>query len=124
MIAGRSNGARARLPILALAILLLAASGCGSDTLVNIAFGTLTVDTNTTGANQDPNAYNLEVTGPSLNVNQTIGLNDQVVFTVTPGSYSARLTDIADNCAVDTNPFNVTVTAGVTSRVTFLVGCA
>ena len=122
MNARRRNRTRAGLPTGFLVLAILAA-GCGSDSLVDINFGTLTVDTSTTGANQDPNAYNLQVTGPSLNVNQTIGLNDQVVFTVTPGSYSARLTDVAPNCNVDTNPFNVTVTTGVTSRVTFLIGC-
>ena len=77
----------------------------------------------TTGSNLDANGYSVQVTGPSLNVEQTIGLNDQIIFTVTPGSYSSRLIDIADNCTVDVNPFNVIVTAGATSQVTFRVNC-
>ena len=73
----------------ALTLLLIVVAlliGCGSANFVDLAFGGLRVDTVTTGTNVDPNAYNLRVNGPSLNVEQTIGLNDQVIFTVTPGA--------------------------------------
>jgi hypothetical protein len=108
----------------ALAILLPALAGCGSASPVESTFGTLSVDTVTSGANQDENAYNLQVTGPGLSVNQTIGLNDRVLFSVAPGSYSARLTDIADNCEVGVNPVNAIVATGGTVRATFLISCA
>ena len=102
---------------------LLLAAGCGSADVIDLDFGTLQVDTMTAGPNQDPNAYNLQVSGPSLSVNQTIGLNDRVVFTVTPGSYTARLTDVADGCQVDSNPVSLQAAAGITSRVTFMIAC-
>jgi len=97
--------------------------GCGSSIDLNLDFGGLRIDTITTGANLDPNAYSIRVTGPSLDVEQTIGLNDQVIFSVTPGAYSSVLSDIADNCTVDVNPFDVIVTTGVTARVTFNINC-
>ncbi|MCP4204000.1 MAG: hypothetical protein GY769_18940 [bacterium] len=104
--------------------LTVALGGCGTSDIIDIVFGGLTVDTITTGTNLDPNDYSLRVTGPSLNVEQIIGLNDQVTFSVTPGSYSARLADVAGNCTVDINPFNVIVTTGFTSRVTFNIVCS
>ncbi len=104
--------------------ILLTAGGCGSASPVESTFGTLSVDTITTGANQDANAYSLQVTGPGLSVIQTIGLNDRVVFSVAPGSYSARLTDVADNCEVGVNPVNAIVATGANVRATFLVSCA
>lgn len=112
-----------RIPAWTLA-LVVALGGCGSSDVVDLQFGGLTVDTITSGANLDPNAYNLQVTGSSLNVEQTIGLNDRVVFSVAPGSYSVRLGDVAANCVVDINPANVTITAGGAASVIFRVVCA
>lgn len=98
--------------------------GCGSANVVDLQFGGITVDTLTEGSNLDPNAYNLAVNGPGLDVQQTIGLNDRVVFSVSPGAYTVRLSDLAANCVVDVNPRNVTVAGGSTIAVVFRVVCA
>jgi len=117
----RSRSSRRFLGTIALAMIL---GGCGSADIVNLEFGGLTVDTLTTGTNLDPNAYNLQVTGPGLNVEQTIGVNDRVVFSVTPGAYKVRLGDVAPNCASGPNPLDVTVLSGAAASAVFRVECA
>lgn len=112
-----------KISSLVLSLAGVVALSCGSSVDLNLEFGGLRIESFTTGANLDPNAYSVRVTGPSLDVEQTLGLNDQVIFSVTPGAYSSTLSDIADNCAVDVNPFDVIVTTGVTARVTFNIDC-
>lgn len=53
-----------------------------------------------------------------------LGAGAVVEFTVVPGSYPLRLSDISPNCTVSgSNPVTVTVSADVTTDVVFLVSC-
>ena len=106
----------------ALVVALIGVCGCGSDSLVNIEFGSLTIDTVTTGSNLDDDGYDVEVNGPSLAATQPIGLNDQFSVAVAPGAYTALLSDVADNCAVEINPLEAVVAGGIKAvEITFSV---
>lgn len=64
MIARGRTRSSARLAA-ALGVVLFGVCECGSDSLVNIEFGSLTIDTITTGSNLDDDAYAVEVNGIS-----------------------------------------------------------
>lgn len=105
--------------------LLLLALGCDIDSPVSLpAFGTLLVMTVTSGANLDPDGYQLVVTGPSLNVTRAMAVNDSAAFSISrSGDYTVELRDIAANCSTDSNPRVAPVSAGGQEEVRFDVSC-
>lgn len=106
----------------ALVALALVAAGCGDDDPAPPTTGAIGVTTVTTGDDIDADGYTLSVDG---NNGGAIGVNAVVVIPdLTPGTYSVGLTGIATNCAVQNNPRDVDVTAGLTENTQFDVACA
>ena len=85
--------------------------------------GTLKITTATGGPDQDQDGYSFGIdAGPT----QSIALNATTTVTnVAAGAHTVRLSGAAANCTVGgTNPRAVTVTAGATAEVSFVVTCA
>src|SRR5213078_2848304 len=83
--------------------------------------GNLTVTTNTTGSNLDPDGYTVTVDGGA---SQAIGINTSVTFSgLSPGNHSVQHNGLAQNCTVSSNPRTVSITAGTTATTTFTVSC-
>jgi len=98
---------------------LLAA--CSDDGTSPPATGALQVTVTTTGADLDPDGYNVLVDGGSA---QTVGVNGTVTFaSVTAGSHEVTLQGLAANCSVGAATQTVSVSAGEAAIVTFLVTC-
>jgi Tol biopolymer transport system component len=83
--------------------------------------GSLTITTTTTGA--DPDGFHIVTDGGAP---QPVALNGTLTLpNVAVGSHTVRLTGLAPNCSVGgPNPRTVTVSAGATSAVAFVVQCA
>src|SRR2546430_5276039 len=83
--------------------------------------GSLTVTTNTSGADLDPDGYTLTVDAGG----QGIGINSSATITgLAAGGHSVTLSAVASNCTVSgANPRTVSVTAGGTTSTTFTVSC-
>jgi Tol biopolymer transport system component len=85
------------------------------------ATGSLEVTVTTGGADLDADGYTV-VADPTLA--SAAGLNDTVVFpSLDAGTHVVRLSGIADNCTLPTNPDTVEVPAGDTARAAFQVTC-
>lgn len=85
--------------------------------------GNLSVTTNTTGSNLDPDGYTVTVDGGA---NQAIATNGSVTFSgLSAGSHTVALSGIAANCSVSgSNPQTVTVPSGGTASASFVISCA
>ena len=106
----------------ALVALALVAAGCGDDDPAPPTTGAIGVTTVTTGDDIDADGYTLSVDG---NNGGAIGVNAVVIIPdLTPGTYSIGLSGVAANCAVQNNPRDVDVTAGLTENTQFDVACA
>ncbi|MGH2375579.1 MAG: Ig-like domain-containing protein [bacterium] len=101
----------------------------GQDNSAAVAFGvdcvphagSLRVTTVTTGYDLDPNGYLVEVLGNGRSVPSN---GSYLYLAVQAGERSVELRDVASNCAVSgANPRTVTVTAGATAEVAFVVTC-
>jgi hypothetical protein len=102
--------------------LALVAAGCGDDDPAPPTTGAIGVTTVTTGDDIDADGYTLSVDGNNAGA---IGVNAVVVIPdLTPGTYSVGLSGVATNCAVQNNPRDVDVTAGLTENTQFDVACA
>lgn len=100
--------------------------GCSGDKSNNtssdpVASGTIRVITQTTGSGSDDDGYLVTV----LQSTKSIAMNDTVLFeSVSPGTYTVSLDDIAAGCDASDNPrTGVTVTDGNTTTVTFDISC-
>jgi hypothetical protein len=83
--------------------------------------GTIHVTTTTTGSQPDPNGYTFTVDGGR---GQPIGATEgKDVVNVPAGDHSVVLSGVAENCRVDDDSQNVTVTAGGTATVAFAITC-
>jgi Tol biopolymer transport system component len=82
----------------------------------------LTITTQTTGQQQDPDGYTVDIDDGAFS--QGIGVNDSAVFgELDPGSFRVELKDVAPNCTVSgSNPRTVTLEEGGTQE-TFQVAC-
>lgn len=102
--------------------LALVAAGCGDDDPAPPTTGSIGVTTVTTGDDIDADGYTLSIDGNNAGA---IGANAVVVVPdLTPATYSVGLSGIAANCAVQNNPRDVDVTAGLTENTQFDVACA
>jgi len=102
--------------------LALVAAGCGDDDPAPATTGSIGVTTVTTGDDIDADGYTLSVDGNNAGA---IGVNAVVVIPdLAPGTYSVGLSGVAANCAVQNNPRDVDVTAGLTENTQFDVACA
>ncbi|HYF39393.1 MAG TPA: hypothetical protein VD930_06900 [Gemmatimonadales bacterium] len=83
--------------------------------------GTLTITTTTTGS--DPDGFRVITDGGTP---QPIAVSGSLTVPgVSVGSHTVRLAGLAPNCTVDgPNPRNVSVSAGSTATVSFVVTCA
>ena len=83
--------------------------------------GTLNVTTNTT-ANPPASGYTVSVSSAG---SQSIGASQTVTFPgVSPGTHAVTLGNVPSNCAVsESNPQNVTITAGQATSATFTITC-
>ena len=84
--------------------------------------GDLTVTTNTSGSNLDPDGYTVTVDGTT---NQAITINGSVTFTgLAGGSHTVVLSGVAGNCTVSGGASQtVSVPAGGTATLGFVVTC-
>ncbi|HET6797096.1 MAG TPA: Ig-like domain-containing protein [Gemmatimonadales bacterium] len=83
--------------------------------------GTIRVETNTSGPDQDPDGYTFAIDGGQ---SQTIGANSSKnVPNVAVGLHAVALSGIASNCTVDDDSKDATVVPGATATVTFNVTC-
>jgi len=105
---------RARIPLLSVAA-LIAASPLHGQT------GDVQVFVSTTGTNLDADGYVVALD----DVSQSISLNGSVAFArVSPGSHTASVIDVAENCIVrGANPRSVIVAANGVADVRFEVVC-
>ncbi len=87
-----------------------------------ITEGTMEVITSTSGQDQDPDGYTINVDGSA---SESTGNNDTKYFTkLEEGNHEAELSGIADNCSVlGKNPRNLSITAGDTTSTTFELDC-
>jgi hypothetical protein len=86
-----------------------------------VARGSLEVTVTTGGVDLDGDGYTV-VADPALA--GAAGLNDTVVFpSLDAGTHVVRLSGVADNCTLPTNPDTVVVPAGDTARAAFQVTC-
>jgi len=83
--------------------------------------GDLAIRTYTAGVDLDPDGYLLNFDG----VDRSIGIDDRLVFADIPtGSYTVRLSDVADNCwLLGDNPVEALVQVATTTTVNFDVRC-
>ena len=105
-------------------ILAAAAIACGGDDSLDVTptTGTLTVTTATTGVEQDPDGYTVQI---DADPPQPIGIMGSLEDTgAIPGEHSILLGGVAANCSVAENPKAVTVTAGEAVTVAFEISCA
>ncbi|MCK5448554.1 MAG: PKD domain-containing protein, partial [Gemmatimonadetes bacterium] len=102
---------------------LVAAVGCGDDDDPSPpTTGQIGVTTVTTGDDIDADDYTLTVDGVD---EAAIGVNAVVIVPdLTAGTYSIGLGGVAANCAVQNNPRDVVVTAGLTENTQFDLACA
>jgi hypothetical protein len=84
--------------------------------------GTVEITTVTSGSDQDPNGYSVQLDGGAT---QPIGISTTITLANVPaGQHAVQLLDKATNCTVaEPNPTQTTVPAGGTARVTFTVTC-
>jgi hypothetical protein len=84
--------------------------------------GDLTVSATTSGGTPDPNGYTVTVDGGQL---RTITNTQSATYTLTAGSHTIQLGDLASNCSVvnGQNPRSVNVPAGSSASTTFNVDC-
>ena len=113
-------------PRLSIVCLGLAASAlaCGGEDPVDTTptTATVTVTTATTGAEQDPDGYTIQI---DAGAPQSIGIAASIEnATLSPGNHSVQLSGLAPNCTVAENPQVLTVAAGATVTVAFEITCA
>jgi Tol biopolymer transport system component len=84
--------------------------------------GTLEVTTSTSGGEQDPDGYTVQVDGASA---QAIGAAATLTTSdVTAGSHTVHLGEVAANCSVSgDNPRTVSIAGGEVTKVVFAVTC-
>jgi hypothetical protein len=94
----------------------------GGETLDVPTTGTLELSTSTTGAEPDPDGYTIQIDGqPAEPIAPSAGLQKAGIEA---GDHTVLLGGLAANCAVvGTNPRTVSVVAGETTAVPFLVFC-
>jgi hypothetical protein len=85
-------------------------------------YGSLKVNTVTTGRNLDPNGYSVAVDDTLM---QSIGVNGSVTFTrLSPGEHTASIAGVPYNCSVTSlSPLRVTVPQGGDVSATFDLVC-
>lgn len=75
----------------------------------------------TGGTSQDPDGYEVELSGPLL---RNVGDNESITVELAPGAHTVKLGGVASYCAVSgANPREVTATSGETAETTFEVTC-
>jgi Tol biopolymer transport system component len=104
-------------------------TGDTTDVLFDVTCSTaarVQVTVATTGADLDPDGYQVQLERPGYSRPAGIAINGVVVFAgLAAGDYTVRLNGVATNCTVAApNPAAVTVAAGDTARVAFAVTCA
>jgi Tol biopolymer transport system component len=102
--------------------LVVNACGGGDVTAPPGSSGTLQVTTVTSGAEQDPDGYSIQIDGGAATA---MGNAETRTFSdVASGDHSVQLGGMAANCAVTDNPRPVIISAGGTASITFTVSCA
>jgi hypothetical protein len=99
--------------------------GCSGSATAPPARGAIRLTVATTGANIDPDGYELDVFGANGTRTLTIQANiELLVQDLTQGQHQLQLKDVATNCAVDgANPIDATVVTGDTIPAEFDVTC-
>jgi hypothetical protein len=84
--------------------------------------GFVQVSVSTTGANPDPDGYELTV---DEGASQSVAVNGSVTFSgLSTGTHQVTLSGVADHCTVESsNPQSFTIIAGTTVEVHFQVHC-
>jgi major membrane immunogen (membrane-anchored lipoprotein) len=115
-----SGAVRAAAAVVAAVFLV----GCSGSDTAPPARGSIRATVTTTGANIDPDGYELDVFGGSTR-SITIPANNEVLIAdLTAGQYDVQLRDLAANCSVNgSNPVQATVVVGDTVSVAFAVDC-
>lgn len=100
------------------------ALACGGEDPVDTTptTATVTVTTATTGVEQDPDGYTVQI---DAGAPQPIGIAASLEnATLSPGNHSVQLSGLAPNCTVAENPRVLTVAAGASATVAFEITCA
>ena len=111
-----------RVRILNHRLILAAALVAGCKDTTAPTPGRLQVSATTSGADLDPDGYLVSVDGGAA---LAIGTNGTISMPgLPPGDHAVRLNGVAPNCSVDgVNPRTVTVVAGATMEISFLLLC-
>ncbi len=101
----------------------LAVLACGEDPTPPPTTGTVQITTTTSGVEQDPDGYSVQIgSGAAQAIGNTATLTSE---DIDPGTYPVQLTGMAANCTVEgESPRSVTVTAGETTTVAFVITCS
>jgi hypothetical protein len=112
-----------RLSLLCLGLTATAVACGGDDPIDNTpTTATVTVTTATTGVEQDPDGYTVQIDAAAP---LAIGVAGSVEnTTLTPGNHSIQLGGLASNCSVAENPQVLTIAAGASATVAFQITCA
>jgi probable HAF family extracellular repeat protein len=102
---------------------ILSGLSCGGDDITQPTTGTLEVTSSTGGDELDPDGYTVQVdAGAPQSIGATSSLSNS---NVTAGNHTVELGGIAANCSVaGDNPRTVSITAGQTTTVSFVVTCS
>src|SRR5687767_15273087 len=100
----------------------LAVLACGDDPTPPPTTGTVQITTTTSGVEQDADGYSVQIgSGAAQAIGATATLTSE---DIDPGTYPVQLTGMAANCTVaGENPRTVTVTAGESTTVAFVITC-
>jgi hypothetical protein len=117
----RITAPRALLTVITAA---LAAAACFGDS-TGLPNPGLTIITQTTGADLDPDGYVAVLVSQSDSVDHPMAINDTLYLQdATVGSYILTLTEVAANCSVaDPNPRDFTVPDNGGTRTVFTILC-
>lgn len=101
----------------------VAVLACGEDVTPPPTTGTLEITTSTSGVEQDADGFSLQIDAAAP---QAIGATATLTTAdVAPGTHTVQLTEMAANCTVaGDNPRTVSVTAGETTTIPFLITCS
>ena len=117
------SAVRLRLKMLILWTAPFAGLACGGEGGTDVVLPSLRISTATSGVETDPDGYGVSIDGQAsrpIGVNATLTVDE-----MSDGQYTVELSGIAGNCAVSgENPISVSVAAGSTANVAFVITCS
>jgi Tol biopolymer transport system component len=103
-------------------VITASALACNGDALVEPSLGTIEITTSTLGTEPDADGYSVQIDAEPI---QAIAAAGTLHTRDVVGDHSVRLDGVAVNCTVvGENPKRISLSAGATTTVSFVVMCA